>query len=156
MNAPEPAAEMQRCFDLLEQRIALLASLADALTAARADIVALDITALENRIGEQDRLCSQIRSVDADLDRMQSRCAAYLGISSAPSLALPNTADARLRDTLSRLHQVQSTVKRLNDAHQMLLRRSRRTAAALLGSYQSFAQLYSDPAKKSAMVGERV
>jgi len=149
-------SETHRYFELLEQRITLLGSLAAALTAARSDVVSLDITALENRISEQDHLCTQIRSVDAELDRVQSRCSAYLAISSPAPASTLTPEHNRLRDTLSRLNQVQSSVKQLNDAHQVLLRRSRRTAAALLISYQSFAETYSDPARESALVGERV
>jgi hypothetical protein len=148
--------ESNRYFELLEQRIALLGSLAEALTAARANVASFDISSLETRISEQASLCNQIRTVDAELDRVQSRCATYLGLTGASSASIPGPDMTRLRDTLACLNQVQSTVKQLNDAHFMLLRRSRRTASALLNSYLSFAELYSDPAKESSFAGERV
>jgi len=149
-------AESNRYFELLDQRIELLASLAQALTAARANIASFDITSLETRISEQGSLCNRIRAVDSELDRVQSQCVTYLGLAGASSASIPGPDMTRLRDTLARLNQVQSTVKQLNDAHQMLLRRSRRTASALLNSYLSFAELYSDPAKESAFAGERI
>jgi hypothetical protein len=153
---PESHLETQRYFELLEQRIALLGSLAQALTSARASVASLDIASLEIRISEQAGLCNQIRTVDTELDRVQAQCAAYLGMTGATAPGIPGPDMSRLRDTLTRLNQVQSTVKQLNDAHCMLLRRSRRTASALLNSYHSFAELYSDPAKESSFVGERV
>jgi hypothetical protein len=42
----------------------------------------------------------------------------------------------------------------LNDEHQALLRRSRRTVSALLNSYHSFAMTYSNPSSQSASTGE--
>lgn len=143
-----------RYFELLEQRISLLGSLAEALMAARLDVVSLDITGLEHRISEQDRLCTQIRKLDSELDRVQRQCASVLSMSpTAPGIPTPDTQ--RLRDLSSRLNTVQSTVKQLNAAHQMLLNRSRRTASALLRSYQSFAETYSDPSAARASIGER-
>jgi len=152
----ESHLESQRYFELLDQRIELLGSLAQALTAARANVASFDIASLEVRISEQSSLCNKIRTVDAELDRVQSQCAAYLGLTGAPSAGIPAPDMTRLRDTLARLNQVQSTVKQLNDSHRMLLRRSRRTASALLNSYLSFAELYSDPAKESSFAGERI
>jgi hypothetical protein len=61
-----------------------------------------------------------------------------------------------LRETAGRLSEIQSTVKQLNDAHQVLLRRSRRTVGALLNSYHSFAATYSDPSAPRASAGERL
>ena len=141
-------------FHLLEQRIALLTSLADALAAARLEVVALDISGLEQRISEQARVCAQIRTLDTDLDRVQRQCANVLSLDTSSTHATAPDQH-RLRDLLSRLTAIQSTVKQLNNAHQMLLRRSRRTANALLISYQSFTQTYSDPAVTHATVGER-
>ena len=150
MTAPNP----DRYFELLEQRIALLSGLAEALSAARLDVVSFDITGLEHCIAEQARLCIRIRSVDSELDRVQRRCATLLSFAS-PSHGLSNSDIQRFRDIAGRLNAVQSTVKKLNTTHQILLRRSRRTANALLSSYQSFAETYSDPSAARASVGER-
>jgi Mg2+ and Co2+ transporter CorA len=136
------SAETTRYLDLLERRLALLGALADALTAARTDVVALDIDGLHARIGDQERLCAEIRALDAQLNRVQKQCATRAGsINSASS-----DADAvRCREIVSRLKDAQASVKRLNDEHRMLLRRSRRTVNALLNSYHSFALTYANP-----------
>ena len=153
------SAEATRYLDLLEERLALLGALATALTAARTDIVSLDITALESRIAEQDRLCTEIRSLDVQLDRVQSQCATHF---SPPSMrgsvivaGLAADSDfARRRETLARLARVQANVKKLNNEHQALVRRSRRTVNALLNSYASFAMTYSNPVAEPVVVGE--
>ena len=136
---------------LIEQRTALLAALAETFAAARLDVVRFDVSSLERRISEQDRLCSQIRSVDSTLDQMQRRCSAYLAAEQRDNSLTVKQDNQKLRDALQRLQSIQETVKGLNDAHQLLLRRSRRTVSALLQSYQSLAQdaapvTYSDPA----------
>ena len=152
---------------LIEQRIALLASLAETFAAARLDVARFDVSGLERRIAEQDRLCSQIRAVDSTLDQMQRRCSAYLAVTPAENSLTAKQDHQKLREALERLQSVQETVKRLNDAHQILLRRSRRTVSALLQSYQSLAQdrapaAYSDPAcaagvsARSVLAGERI
>jgi hypothetical protein len=141
------SAETARYLELLEERLALLGSLAAALTAARTDIVSLDINGLEARIAEQERLCIEVRSLDAQLDRVQRQCAAHFMGQSAPTPGRSLDTDLiRRRETLDRLNRVQATVKQLNAEHQALLRRSRRTVSALLHSYHSFSSTYSNPA----------
>jgi hypothetical protein len=140
------SAETTRFLELLEQRLTLLGSLATALTAARTDIVSLDINGLQARIAEQERLCAEIQTLDSQLDRIQRQCATHIG--AGPSSAVgfaPNGDSSRCRETLDRLNRVQANVKRLNDEHQALLRRSRRTVSALLNSYHSFAMTYANP-----------
>jgi hypothetical protein len=148
--------EMSQYLVLLEQRITLLGSLANSLAAARTGIVALDINGLEQRIQEQQKVCVNIQALDAQIDRIQRDCAANMGLT-APSTALVpilESGSLRLRETLARLDQVQSMVKKLNTEHQLLLRRSRRTVCALLNSYHSFALTYSEPgAPRSTSVG---
>lgn len=146
---------------LIEQRIALLSSLAESFAAARVDIGRLDISGLERRISDQDRLCAQIRSVDSTLDQMQRRCSAYLAVSAGESSLTAKQDHQKLRDALARLHSIQSAVKQLNDAHQLLLRRSRRTVNALLQSYESLlndasAGTYADPASAAVSLGGRI
>ena len=149
------SAETTRYLELLEERLALLGSLATALTAARLDIVSLDIDGLEARISEQDRLCAGIRSLDAQLDRVQLQCSAHLGLTSPQIREAPSDpAFIRRRETLDRLTRVQASVKQLNNEHQALLRRSRRTVNVLLNSYHSFAMTYSNPVDEHAIVGE--
>jgi hypothetical protein len=149
--------ETKQFLELLEQRIALLGSLGEALAAARTDVVSFDLDGLESRISLQERLCTEIRTLDSEIDHVQSQCSAHLNLSARKESASgPNPDTRRLRDTVERLSQVQASVKQLNDAHQALLRRSRRTVGALLNSYHSFAMTYSDPASPRAAVGERL
>jgi len=58
-----------RYLDLLEQRIALLGSLADALVSAGASISAFDIDGLEARIITQQQLCAEISALDSRIGR---------------------------------------------------------------------------------------
>jgi hypothetical protein len=147
-------SETQQYLDLLERRIVLLGNLADALKVSSADVVALDISGLESRIIEQERLCLEIHALGPQLDRVQRQCASQLrGSSSSQGVALASTSSEKIFGAIQRLQKIQETVKHLNDAHQALLRRSRRTVGALLNSYHSFAMTYSDPATPSA--GER-
>ena len=149
------SAETTRYLELLEERLALLGCLATALTASRLDMVSLDIDGLEARIAEQDRLCAEIRSLDVQLDRVQLQCSAHLGLTSPQIPEAPSdSAFIRRRETLDRLSRVQANVKQLNNEHQSLLRRSRRTVNALLNSYHSFAMTYSNPVDEHASVGE--
>jgi outer membrane murein-binding lipoprotein Lpp len=148
--------ETSQYLALLEQRITLLASLANSLAAARTGIVALDINGLEERIQEQEKLCVNIQTLDAQIDRIQTDCATNMGLTAATAALTPilDSGSVRLRETLARLNQVQSVVKKLNAEHQLLLRRSRRTVCALLNSYHSFALTYSEPgAPRSTNVG---
>lgn len=56
--------ETQRYLDLLDQRIALLETLAKSLVDARQDVVGLDVNGLEARIVQQERLCEQVGALD--------------------------------------------------------------------------------------------
>lgn len=152
------STESARFLELLECRLALLGSLAEALSAARLDVVSLDITGLEERVREQERLCREIRTLDSELDRVQKQCGARVaaGSNRASAGGDAETPEAqRCRETIERLARVQSKVKQLNQEHQALLRRSRRTVNALLNSYHSFAMTYANPAEERVAVGER-
>jgi hypothetical protein len=149
--------DAQRYLELLEQRIALLGSLAESLLAAGTGLVSFDLDSLESRISEQERLCTDIQALDGQIDRVQQQCAAHLAVApNNASRAVPGPDTRLLRETAGRLSKIQSTVKQLNDAHLVLLRRSRRTASALLNSYHSFATTYSDPSASRVAVGERL
>ena len=150
--------ETQKLLALFERRIALLGSLAEALSAASSSTVAFDINGLEARISEQERLCNQIRSLDSQLDVMQRRCAGQAAIGGISASVAPGVTDStNLRNAAARLKDVQTRVKELNDAHQALLQRSRRTVFALLRSYHSFASgTYANPSAPQPMMGELV
>jgi hypothetical protein len=143
--------ETQRYLELLDRRIALLGSIAEALTAARGDIVSLDVDGLEARISRQEILCGEVRSLDVELDRIQEHCTQQIRLPvTEEGRAIRNASALRLRETRDRLQLAQARVKQLNEAHQILLRRCRRTAGALLNSYATFATTYSDPFARSA------
>jgi hypothetical protein len=144
-----------RFLNLLEQRITLLGSLADALVSARADVVGLDINGLEARIAGQQRICLEISALDPEIDRFQRQCAAHLDLSSA-QMPFTSSESSRIPEALARLRAVQSSVQELNAAHQALLQRSRRTVAALLNSYRSFSMTYVDPSAPRTSIGEIV
>jgi hypothetical protein len=149
------STETTRYLELLEQRIGLLGCLSEALLAARTDVVSLDLDGLEARIADQNRLCGEIHSLDPYILQLQFQCAAHLN--GGPDRSAPETPNhdkGRLRKTLDRLNQAEIRVKQLNDAHQILLGRSRRTVGALLNSYHSFALTYSDPSAVRAPAGE--
>jgi FlgN protein len=148
--------ETSQYLELLEQRIVLLGSLASSLVSARVGIVSLDIDGLEQRIREQERLCVDIRSLDAEIDAIQKKCANHLGLTATTSMGQTTRPDAvRLQETLARLNQAQLSLKKLNSAHQILLRRSRRTVGSLLNSYHSFAMTYTEPTAIRSTMGER-
>jgi flagellar biosynthesis/type III secretory pathway chaperone len=146
-------AETSRLLDLLEQRLCLLTSVAEALQAARADVVQLDINGLEERIQTQERLCAEIVSLDRRIDTIQQHCRTRMN--HGKSTPEEGVSD-RLRETLDRLNRVQMNVKTLNEQHRILLARSRRTVGALLNSWQSFAATYSNPGTTNDLMGERL
>ena len=149
-------AETQRYLELLEQRIALLSNLAQSISAASNGFVSFDLDTIESRIAEQEHLCRDLRALTGQIDRIQKQCATHLTPSSDKAAAASDPDALRLRDTLARLGKVQASVKQLNDAHQMLLRRSLRTVGALLNSYHSFAMTYANPSVSRASAGERL
>jgi peptidoglycan hydrolase CwlO-like protein len=147
-------AEIAGYLNFLEQRIALLGSLSDALVAARAAIVSFDVDDLEARIADQNLLCGKIRSLDQHIEQFE--CATFSSENAYGSVTQThNEDDPALLAALDRLKQAQARVKQLNDAHQVLLRRSRRTVSALLTSYHSFALTYADPSSVREPAGAR-
>lgn len=149
--------DAKETLDLLERRIALLSSLAQALSAASASAAAFDIDGLESRIAEQERLCGEVRALDARLDRVQRVCAEQVRSgNSSPSLGGRDRANVPLREAAERLHAAQAHVRALNDAHQALMARSRRTIGALLHSYHTFImETYAKPERAVCSLGER-
>jgi len=150
-------ADATRYLDLLEQRIGLLGSLADALVSAGASISAFDIDGLEARIITQQQLCAEISALDSRIDAVQRHCAEQIASPSTNKISPATTPEnSPMRQTLKRLQAIQSSVKQLNEAHKILLQRSRRTVGALLNSYHTFAVTYADPGAPRAAIGEMV
>lgn len=133
--------------------MALFDSLAKALAESRTDFVAMDLQGIERRIAEQEQLCGQITSLDAEITRAQMRCVEQTGTRAQTSaIARPgelydaDSSEERIRATLGRVAEAQAKVKKLNDAHQAMLRRSRRTVNTLLNFFNSYATTYGTPA----------
>lgn len=154
--------ESTRYLKLLERRLELLGLLAQTLAQSRHDFIAMNLSGIERRVAEQEQLCAQIRSLDAEIARMQSRCAENAGSRpAAGTLALPGSPDGdvqqddRIRAMLGRVGLAQAELKKINDAHQAMLRRSKRTVQILLNLFSSFAPTYSAPVPSRATYEER-
>jgi hypothetical protein len=155
--------ETKRYLELLEQRIQLLCSLADNLKSARPEFIALDLNAMERRIAEQNRMCAQVRSLDANISLEQAHYAERTGVRlPSATICWPASGDGsdketqEIRDALKRLATAQIALKTANDAHQAMLRGSRRTIKVLQNLYSSFAPTYSVPAAVAKSFEERV
>ena len=142
-----------RYLKLLEKRLELLGSLAKALAASRNDFVSMDLSAIERRIQEQEQFCTEIRSLDAEITRIQVGCAQRASLRPCTdAISWPGAQDSnpsrdeQIRVTLGRVAASQAELKRLNDAHQAMLRRSKRTVQVLLNLFELHAPCYSAPA----------
>jgi predicted nucleic acid-binding Zn-ribbon protein len=140
--------ETHRYFELLDQRIALLETLAKSLVEARQDVVGLDVNGLEARIVQQERLCEQVSALDGQLSGFAQQCMSTLPSEDANQLQgkMENAgARTRLAEIRAKMQAIQNRVKELNATHQLLLRRCRRTAGALLNMYAKFEVTYAKP-----------
>jgi hypothetical protein len=141
--------ETQRYLELLDQRIALLETLAKSLVDARQDVVGLDVNGLEARIAQQERLCEQVGALDGQLNGFAKQCLSTLPSEGAHQLQgkMENVGiRKRLAEIHAKMQATQNRVKELNATHQLLLRRCRRTAGALLNVYAKFEVTYAKPA----------
>jgi hypothetical protein len=142
--------ESERYWRLLERRLSLLDALAKTLAESRSDFVALDLEAMRGRIREQEQFCGQIRALDHDISQAQVQCARLAGVPSASAEirwpAPPGSAPAlaeKIHETMRRVAAAQGKLQQLNNAHQAMLRRSRRTVHVLLNLFQSHAPTYA-------------
>lgn len=149
--------ESTRYLGLLEKRLALLESLARALAASRTDFISMDLEAIERRIAEQEHFCAQIRSLDAEITRAQILCAERAGVPNrTDEISWPGSPDAeigvaeQIRKIMVRISAAQVELKKLNDAHEAMLRRSRGTVNILLNLFQSYAPTYAAPVSPAA------
>jgi hypothetical protein len=143
---------------LLERRLTLLDSLSKTLAESRNQFISMDLEAIGARIAEQEQICAQIRSLDAEITSAQVRCAERAGVRPCrDAIAWLDLGDGdgdggqneQIRLTLRRVAEAQTKLKRLNDAHQAMLRRSRRTVNVLLNLFNSYAPTYGAPAAAS-------
>jgi flagellar biosynthesis/type III secretory pathway chaperone len=143
-------SESEHYLGLLDRRLSLLDSLAKTLAEARADFISLDLEAIHGRIRDQQQFCAQIQALDKDITSAQVRCANLSSVRprvneiSWPDLDRPDEgAGEKIRAAMRRIATAQAELKRLNDAHQALLRRSRRSVGILLNLFQSHAPTYA-------------
>lgn len=143
-------SESERYLTLLEKRLSLLEFLSSELRFAQADFVGMDLDAIHARLREQERFCARIRSLDSDITQAQVRCAKLAGLPPVtneifwPASAQLNSSLAnRIRESMRRVASAQEQLKRVNEAHQCLLRKSRRNVQALVNLFQSYAPGYS-------------
>jgi hypothetical protein len=137
---------------LLERRLDLLGALTKTLAASRGDFISMDLGAIERGIQEQEQFCTQIRSLDAEITSAQIGCAQRTSRRPCTdAISWPGSPDGdarrdeQIRETLGRVAKAQAQLKKLNDTHQAMLRRSRRTVRVLLNLFDSHAPTYSAP-----------
>jgi len=143
--------ESTRLLRLLERRLDLLGTLTVTLQESRNDFVAMDLSGMVRRVAEQEQLCARIRSLDSEISSVQAQCAGRAGL---PDIDVKN--GEQIRVMLARISAAQLELKRANDAHQAMLRRSRRTVQVLLNVFNSFAPTYSAPVSVESTYEERV
>jgi hypothetical protein len=119
--------------ELIERRLTLLGELAAALRASTDALVQLDLDAIHRRVGEQERLCVEIQTLDRGLDELRGKYRGAIGLEADPPPALARMAAA------------QAEVRALNRRHAALVRRSRRTLEAMMNFLRSTAPTYADP-----------
>lgn len=157
------SAESTRYLKLLERRLDLLGALSDTLAKSRDDFVSMDLGAMERRIAEQEQFCKQIGALDADITTAQVRCAKNAGLLpctngiSWPSVPGSDPSqDKSIQILMGRIAVAQTELKKINDAHQATLRRSKRTVQVLLNLFNSFAPTYSAPGAAGTTYEERI
>lgn len=135
--------ERARYLELLERRLALLGQLAVELRSSTEALVGLDLDTMHQKVGEQERLCHEISSLDRGLDNLQRRCGAGLEPGRDSSLLL------------ARMEETRSEVRELNRRHAALVRGSRRTLEAMMNFLHSASPTYADPGVATRAAGEK-
>ncbi len=132
--------------ELLERRLTLLGELVAALRASTDALVRMDIETIHQSVGNQERLCGEIRSLDRVLDALQRKWAAGMAA---------RGESGRIDRLLERVAEAQAEVRQLNQRHAALVRRSRRTLDAMLNFLRSTAPTYADPRLAGTAAGGR-
>ena len=144
-------SEAARYLYLIERRLALVRELRDVLVKSREAIVAMNLEETDRRTAEQERLCAQIRAVDANLAAAQAQRAQQpgrakqLGLSWVSSQADDPAIVTKIREAMAALGELQIEVRKINAVNRSLIRRSSRTLNALVNFVNRFAPTYSDP-----------
>lgn len=149
--------DMEQFFGLLERRIATLRLVAEGLRDSREAFAELKLDAIHQHIAQQESFLRDIHTLDAQLDSLGKKLAANAGLEPGGA-GLPGLEDRlepadaqRLRLLLSSLSTIQADVRRLNQVHAMLLRRSRRTVDILMNVVGNHTGTYQPPAPRPAL-----
>jgi hypothetical protein len=140
--------EVQRYLELLERRLVTLRLLAADLDASRTAFVDLDLRAMHQHISQQERLCTEIRLLDAELKIVREkltdqRAPGELPVAGTQLEAQLDPASGRqLQLLFSGLKAVQADVRRLSRVHSEMLRRSRRSVNVLLNFLGHYSSTY--------------
>jgi len=143
--------------NLLEQRLALLQFLAQALVESRKEFVALDLDGMYLRISEQEEICRQIQRLQPAIQSLQKTCAAHFGVEDCHPAGNAESADwaHRLTDVMKKLSATEAEVGRLNQVHAAYLRRSRGTIDVLMNFIGGYAMTYARPASAAVAASTR-
>ena len=143
-------SEVQRYLVLLERRLATLRLLATDLDESRSAYVTLDLKAMHQHTSYQENLCTEIRTLDSELNDLKRKLA-VVGVNEVPVTmsgleAQFDPASARqLHLLLGGLKAIQADVRRLSRVHSELLRRSRRSVNVLLNFLAHYSGTYPLP-----------
>ncbi len=140
--------EVQIYLELLEKRLATLRLLATDLDESRSAYVTLDLRLMHQHISRQENLCTEVRLLDAELQRMKEKLRSLAANGEMPTTlseleAQLDPASARqLHLLLGGLKAIQADVRRLSRVHSELLRRSRRSVNVLMNFLAHYSGTY--------------
>ena len=140
--------DVQPYLELLERRLVTLRLLAADLDASRTAYVNLDLRAMHQHISQQERLCTEIRLLDAELKSEREKLTdqgapgELLVAGTQLEAQLDPASGRQLQLLLSGLKAVQADVRRLSRVHSEMLRRSRRSVNVLLNFLGHYSGTY--------------
>jgi hypothetical protein len=147
--------EVEQYLELLERRLATLRMLAADLDASRSAYVTLDLRAMHQHIARQENLCTEIRTLDTELQNMREQLRGLVATGEMPATLgdleaqLDPSSARQLHLLLGGLKTIQADVRRLSRVHSELLRRSRRTVNVLLNFLAHYSGKYPLPITRS-------
>lgn len=143
--------EVQQYLDLLGKRLATLRLLAADLDESRSAYVTLDLRQMHQHTSRQETLCTEVRLLDGELQRMKEKLRTLAIAGELPTTlseleAQLDPASARqLHLLLGGLKAIQADVRRLSRVHSELLRRSRRSVNVLMNFLAHYSGTYPAP-----------
>lgn len=148
-------SEVQRYLELLERRLATLRLLAADLDESRSAYVTLDLRAMHQHTSHQENLCTEIRTLDSELQDLKGKVTGLAAPGEIPSALggleaqMDPTSARQLHLLLGGLKAIQADVRRLSRVHSELLRRSRRSVNVLLNFLAHYSGTYPLPLTRS-------